>query len=679
MPQPATLSSDPFRLGKWVVMPHECVIKRADDSASGSKITPRAMSVLLYLAERRGRVIAAGELLDALWPNSFTTENAVHKCVAELRHAFEDPAREPSILQTISKRGYKILIEPTPYVSPAADRAHRSTDVRTDAIGTNTGRRRAAAIGAALLVALVLVATADLRTPSPVAPKLCPSGGTGPDCIRPNPSVAVLHFAAQDATAQPYADAMAEAIVGGLTRVADVNVAARRESMAPELLGLPTREAAAKLGVEHILLGQTATTDDRVHLSIQLVEAHTGTELYSERIDLAEAGAARPRDDIAAHVVAALRVHLDAEQRAAMLVTGTRHAHAFLEVNRAVQLIRGGTPPELQRGIEHARRAIELDADYAAAYRWLLIAFECLAPRLAADGAERVRIEAESLATELKQRLPGSEVIDLANLVAARLNHDQFRIVASVVQQIRDNPVPAAVDANGVSHFLQFGWILLGAGLLDEGDTYRGRFFSAAGLPHQEYVANVLRERGEDGMIEWKKEYVARFPGDVQLGAGLVADLARTGRFAEAHHYLERLEKIDPDGVWAHSVRYLLKFREGKLSRDSETYQAMVEHPATGQAMLGHFAFVFGDVASGIHHWSRLTPVERLALEQGVRMWELEYPEHVRADPDYGALLDRLGIGDQWRRYLAAKVAELESLTQIAATTIPAMQVAMRD
>ncbi|MBD4608122.1 AAA family ATPase [Xanthomonas citri pv. citri] len=95
-----------FRLGPLLVEPERLTL--IDD---GRTITlePRMMEVLIALAERAGEVISAEQLLIEVWHGSFYGDNPVHKTIAQLRRKLGDDSRQPRFIETIRKRGYRLL------------------------------------------------------------------------------------------------------------------------------------------------------------------------------------------------------------------------------------------------------------------------------------------------------------------------------------------------------------------------------------------------------------------------------------------------------------------------------------------------------------------------------------------------------------------------------------------
>lgn len=68
------------------------------------KLRPKVYEALWYLFDNRGRLVGKEELIQALWPNAFVTEDSLVQCMVELRRALDDRTQE--ILKTVPRRGY---------------------------------------------------------------------------------------------------------------------------------------------------------------------------------------------------------------------------------------------------------------------------------------------------------------------------------------------------------------------------------------------------------------------------------------------------------------------------------------------------------------------------------------------------------------------------------------------
>jgi DNA-binding winged helix-turn-helix (wHTH) protein len=95
-----------FRIAGWLVQPSLGRISRAGQSLH---LRPKVMDVLVTLATHAGNVVSKDELLQAVWPDQFLEESALTRVIADLRQALEDEARESRVIETIPKRGYRLM------------------------------------------------------------------------------------------------------------------------------------------------------------------------------------------------------------------------------------------------------------------------------------------------------------------------------------------------------------------------------------------------------------------------------------------------------------------------------------------------------------------------------------------------------------------------------------------
>jgi DNA-binding winged helix-turn-helix (wHTH) protein len=100
------IGAERFRLGEWFVYPMQNRIQRADRII---RLQHLSMQILLHLAAKTGLVATYDELLDTHWPGRLAGEEAVHRRIADLRRHLQDDARAPKYIETIPKRGYRLL------------------------------------------------------------------------------------------------------------------------------------------------------------------------------------------------------------------------------------------------------------------------------------------------------------------------------------------------------------------------------------------------------------------------------------------------------------------------------------------------------------------------------------------------------------------------------------------
>jgi len=103
------MSKQNFVLNGWVVDVAGGRITRDDQTRH---LEPKIMRTLAYLAGRPNEVVAKDELVEAVWNHSCVSDAALTRCIFEIRQAFGDNAREPTVIETIPKIGYRLVATP---------------------------------------------------------------------------------------------------------------------------------------------------------------------------------------------------------------------------------------------------------------------------------------------------------------------------------------------------------------------------------------------------------------------------------------------------------------------------------------------------------------------------------------------------------------------------------------
>lgn len=117
---------------------------RLDRGGEARQVEPKVMDLLFLLASRPGEVFSRAEVVAGLWPDVLVGNDSLARSVSRLRKALDDDPRAPQYIETIPKRGYRLI---APVSEPAAPE------------GTGrTGRRRPIALaGVTAAIALVAV------------------------------------------------------------------------------------------------------------------------------------------------------------------------------------------------------------------------------------------------------------------------------------------------------------------------------------------------------------------------------------------------------------------------------------------------------------------------------------------------------------------------------------------
>src|SRR6478736_3082510 len=95
-----------FRLGDWLICPQP---NTAQSDGGAVRLEHKFMLVLVCLASRPGEVISKDELIRKVWVDTFVTDGVLTRAVSELRRILRDDAKQPHIIETVSKNGYRLI------------------------------------------------------------------------------------------------------------------------------------------------------------------------------------------------------------------------------------------------------------------------------------------------------------------------------------------------------------------------------------------------------------------------------------------------------------------------------------------------------------------------------------------------------------------------------------------
>jgi len=98
----------PLRIADWEVLPDRHLLRRGDREHT---LEPRLMQVLVHLASRPGVVVSRTDLLDLVWGETVVQEEALTQAVSQLRRVMGDDPKNPTIIETVPKRGYRLVAE----------------------------------------------------------------------------------------------------------------------------------------------------------------------------------------------------------------------------------------------------------------------------------------------------------------------------------------------------------------------------------------------------------------------------------------------------------------------------------------------------------------------------------------------------------------------------------------
>lgn len=355
-----------LRIGEWEVDPAGNELRR---NGATIRLEPKAMEVLVFLADRLGQVVSRDALLSAIWPNTVVGDDALTQAVIKLRRSLQDTARSPRYIETISKRGYR-LIAPVERHGPDRPVAPEAVvDSRSPA------RRPARTWIAVTILAALLILTLGAWTA--VHLSLPPTTGAASE-----PSVLKHAGERWDALptiiVTPFETVGAEGAESYLAR----GIAADLATDLSRLDGLrvisyprhgPLQGKSAGPGARYSLSGTVQRTSESLRINVQLVDTGSNTQLWAQRYDRPFSDLKAVQEDIIGHLLRELPVQVSEAERQRLARRYTRNLDAYDSFLRGKAAFLTRQPNENQVAREMYQKAIDLDPAFARAYAGLAL------------------------------------------------------------------------------------------------------------------------------------------------------------------------------------------------------------------------------------------------------------------------------------------------------------------
>jgi TolB-like protein/DNA-binding winged helix-turn-helix (wHTH) protein len=627
-----------FRVGPWQVQPG---LNAVSHDGASLRLEPKVMEVLLCLAHRPGELVSKEELLRTVWPDTFVSDDVLIRSISELRRVFEDDAKEPRFIQTIHKRGYRLI-------APVA-RPHSDTAVPTRSPAStesSTPPRWILPLGVALgLVCLALLAalrTSELRR-----------WLTSKNDMPPIHSLAVLPLQnlSGDSGQEYFADAMTEELITELSRISALNVISRTSVMPYKDSKKSLPEIARELHADAIVEGSIVRSGDRVRVTAQLIYAAKDTNVWAQTYDRDLQDVLTLQSAVARSIADEIRVQVK-PQESAHLATPHRVNRKALDLYLAgrghitkassIEFYRGKEKEfdrEIRAGVASFQQATQEDPNYLPAYLGIFDAVgnPTLVPHLDLIPTAK---QAVRRALELDDSLVEAH-LDMAWLFM-EWDYDYTSAGREYERALQLNPNSADVHDAYANYFEIFG---------RENDAQRERELAQSLDPKHNHFMNVFPM---DWSLDKDRQSLEQGPDDPFLRAALGKSYQINGRYREAVEQYIKTTELYGDNEEAQLLRR--GYSEGKY-KDTirgwmKEWDRQADHrylpplwPAFLYANLGDKddAFRWLERAYQEHSWCMLY----LNLDD---MWD-----PIRSDPRFAEYVRRAGLPPDHGQFLEAR------------------------
>ncbi|MBD3855204.1 MAG: winged helix-turn-helix domain-containing protein, partial [Acidobacteria bacterium] len=305
-PDNFALGSDAFFLGDWLIQPSIDRVTRGEESHS---VPPRFMDLLVYLAKQRGQVVSKSQIVDEVWAGDIVTVGALTHAIAVLRQTLDDDAREPRYIETIPRKGYRVIAD--------VRSADETPDPDSVEVTTRT-KRGVRIVFATVLAALTtsavwFVAVRDSDGPMSVAQTSIPS-------------IIVLPFKNLGPPEHEYfAAGITEELTSRLASVRGLAVVSQTSASRYADTESSVHEIGQELGVDYLLEGSVRwamgeADEEKVRITLQLIRVDNDRHMWADVYDRTLEDIFSLQTEIAEQVAERLNVELLEAERLALRV-----------------------------------------------------------------------------------------------------------------------------------------------------------------------------------------------------------------------------------------------------------------------------------------------------------------------------------------------------------------------
>jgi adenylate cyclase len=359
------------------------------------------------------------------------------------------------------------------------------------------------------------------------------------------PSLAVLPFTELSAPETEYffADGLSEDLITTLSTISSLFVISRHSSFAYGDRTIDVRTIASELGVRYVLEGKVRSSGDRLRVTVQLVDAQTGENVYADRFDRTVDSVFDVQDEITREIVTALRVQLTDGEQARLWWRYTESLESWTFAMQGWDLLHRGSAETNSRARDLLERAIIADPNNAIAIAWLAQTLYLDARFGFSDSSERSLELAEQFARQAMAMDPGCPHAHVA-LGTVLASKSEFN------EAIKEGRLALEASPNDAWVKVCHARILLIAGLPEEAEElmrqamrldprYPNFYLGILGNALMDLRRDVEAEEILAAAVEREPEY---FSGHLRLAA--LYGLA--GRSEEARYQVSELLRINP-------------------------------------------------------------------------------------------------------------------------------------
>jgi TolB-like protein/DNA-binding winged helix-turn-helix (wHTH) protein/tetratricopeptide (TPR) repeat protein len=609
----------------------------AEAGSAKALLREQPFQILRILVERQGKIVTRQEIRQILWPDDTVVEfdRSINVAMAILRKALADDADHPKYIETLARRGYR-LIAPVEW-QESSTAAQGLLEPRVDTLPRVDGQvsereprapkysRKAAVLGASAVI-LVVVGYMSWRHFRDATP--------------PRPGkimLAVLPF--ENLTGDPskeyLADGLTEETISELGRLnpEQLGVIARTSVMGYKHKDTRLDQIGHELSVQYVLENSLRESGNHIRLTSQLIQVKDQTHLWSRDYDYPAKDILTIEDDVAKAVAQEIRLRLTSRQQAELAQAHRVNPEAFDAYLQGYYFFERNTDKDTEMAGKYYERATQLDPSYALAWVGLSRVRKWQAHRNLIPSEEGFRLAREAVERALALNPNLAAAHTQMGRIKQQLDFDWAGGDASYQRAAElepGNPEAVTGAASSAAILGRFDEALrLNRRAVDLDPLNAGSWES---LGETEYFMGQL----DEAVADVKKSLELNpdvFPGPLMLGKIYVLQ----GRPQDALPEIERV-RDEPQRAFLYAIAYYALGR--KKESDAALSELIAKHPSDSFHIAEVYAF--RNESNEAFEWLDRAYAQRNSGLIGTKVDPLLKSLH--HEPRYAALLKKLNF-----------------------------------
>jgi len=341
----------------------------AEAGAAKALLREQPFQILRILVERQGNIVTRQEIRQILWPDDTVVEfdRSINVAMVILRKALADDADHPKYIETLARRGYR-LIAPVEWQQPTQDLLELRADTLPRIEGQISEReprapkhwRKATVLGSSVII-LIVVGYLSWRHSRAITP---------PKTERITLAVLPFENLTGDPNKEYLADGLTEEMISQLGQLnpKQLGVIARTSVMGYKHKDERLDQIGRDLSVQYVLENSLRESGNHVRLTTQLIQVRDQTHLWSQDYDYPAKDILTIEDDVARAVARQIQLRFASQEHPESARAYPANREAFDAYLQGYYFFERNTNKDIDMAAKYFERATRLDPSYALAW-----------------------------------------------------------------------------------------------------------------------------------------------------------------------------------------------------------------------------------------------------------------------------------------------------------------------